>query len=77
MRAALRRVPARPTGLDRLLRLLVRGGFALLGWRVRAEGFEHLPRDPGGRFVPCVVAVAPHRGWIDPFLLLLAWPSAP
>src|SRR5450759_79787 len=24
--------------------------------------------------VPCVLAVAPHRGWIDPFLLLLAWP---
>lgn len=74
MRASLRTLPSHPTALDRAVRLGVRAGFALVGWRVRAEGFERLPRDAGGHVVPCVVAVAPHRGWIDPFLLLLAWP---
>lgn len=75
MRAELRRVPATPTRLDRLLTAIVRAGFAAVGWRVRAEGLERLPRDAAGRVRPCVVAIAPHRGWIDPFILLLAWPS--
>lgn len=60
--------------LLRAIRAGVRLGFALVGWRVRAEGLAHLPRDHAGRVAPCVVAVAPHRGWIDPFPLLLAWP---
>ncbi|MCU0506199.1 MAG: hypothetical protein MUE82_10615 [Chloroflexi bacterium] len=62
-------------GLDRAVRLAVRAAFALLGWRVRAEGMERLPRGPDGRVVPCVLAVAPHRGWPDPFLVVVAWPS--
>jgi 1-acyl-sn-glycerol-3-phosphate acyltransferase len=74
MRAAVARLPARQTRLDRALRLLVRAGFRLVGWSVTADGVERLPRDPAGRIVPCVLAVAPHRGWVDPFLLLLAWP---
>lgn len=74
MRAALVGLSARPGWLDRLVRLIVRSGFALVGWRIRAVGYERLPRDAAGRIVPCVVAVAPHRGWIDPFLLLLTWP---
>ena len=74
MRAALARLPARPTALDRGVRLVVRAGFRLVGWRVRAEGLVRLPRDRDGRVVPCVLAAAPHRGWTDPFILLLAWP---
>jgi 1-acyl-sn-glycerol-3-phosphate acyltransferase len=74
MRDALGRLPARPTTLDRGVRLVVRAGFRLVGWRVRAEGLVRLPRDRDGRVVPCVLAVAPHRGWMDPFILLLAWP---
>lgn len=73
-RAALRRLSPRRGPLDDLLRLVLRAGFALVGWRIRADGYDRLPRDAAGRVVPCVVAVAPHRGWIDPFLLLLAWP---
>jgi len=74
MRAALVDLSARPGWMDRLVRLVVRTGFALVGWRIQAAGYERLPRDGRGRVVPCVVAVAPHRGWIDPFLLLLTWP---
>jgi len=74
-RAALAAIEPRRGRLDRAIRLGVRVGFALVGWRVRAEGLGRLPRGPDGRAQPCVVAVAPHRGWIDPFLLLLAWPD--
>ncbi|MFH1474912.1 MAG: 1-acyl-sn-glycerol-3-phosphate acyltransferase [Chloroflexota bacterium] len=74
MRAALVGLRARPGWLDRVLRLVVRAGFALVGWRIRASGYDRLPRDAAGQVAPCVVAVAPHRGWVDPFLLLLTWP---
>jgi 1-acyl-sn-glycerol-3-phosphate acyltransferase len=74
MRAALVTTRARPGWLDRLVWLIGRAGFGLVGWRTRADGWDRLPRDAAGRVVPCVVAVAPHRGWTDPFLLLLTWP---
>ena len=74
MRAALTRLPAHTTRLDQVLCACVRAGFRLVGWSVHADGLERLPRDPLGGVVPCVLAVAPHRGWIDPFVLLLAWP---
>lgn len=74
MRAALVGLRARPGWLDRVVRAVVRAGFAVLGWRIRAAGYDRLPRDAAGRVIPCVIAVAPHRGWIDPFLLLLTWP---
>ncbi len=74
MRVALARLRPQHGRLDRFVRLAVGGGFALVGWRIRAAGYERLPRDPAGHVAPCVVAVAPHRGWIDPFLLLLTWP---
>src|SRR5487761_2208725 len=74
MRAAFAHLPASPTALDRAIRIGGRAGFLLVGWRVRAEGLERLPRDRAGRALPCVLAVAPPRGWVEPFLLLLAWP---
>lgn len=74
MRAALTRLPARPTTLDRSIRVCVGAACHLVGWSVQADGLERLPRDRNGVMVPCVLAVAPHRGWIDPFVLLLAWP---
>jgi 1-acyl-sn-glycerol-3-phosphate acyltransferase len=74
MHAALARLPARQTALDRVVRLGIRAGFGLVGWSVHADGLERLPRDRAGRALPCVLAVAPHRGWVDPFVLLLAWP---
>ncbi len=72
--AALRRVPARPGMLDRLVRVVVRAGFTLVGWRVGVDGLGNLPTGRDGRIAPCVLAAAPHRGWPDPFLVLLAWP---
>lgn len=74
-RAALEHVSPRRGSLDRLVSLVVRAGFTMVGWRIRVIGRDRLPRDQAGRIVPCVIAVAPHRGWIDPFLLLLAWPT--
>ncbi len=75
MRTALAGLAARQGRLDAVVLAVVRLGFAVVGWRLRASGLDLLPRDERGRVVPCVVAVAPHRGWIDPFLLLLAWPG--
>ena len=72
--AALRRVSPRQCALDLAVRAAVTAGFTLLGWRVRASGRGSLPRDADGRIRPCVLAAAPHRGWPDPFLVLLAWP---
>jgi 1-acyl-sn-glycerol-3-phosphate acyltransferase len=74
LRAALVGLQPRPGPLDLAVRLVVRAAFGLAGWRIRADGWDQLPRDATGRVVPCVVAVAPHRGWTDPFLLLLTWP---
>jgi 1-acyl-sn-glycerol-3-phosphate acyltransferase len=74
LRAGLAGLPARQGRLDAIVRFAVRCGFAAVGWRVHVSGIGSLPRDASGRVSPCVVAVAPHRGWIDPFLLLLAWP---
>jgi 1-acyl-sn-glycerol-3-phosphate acyltransferase len=75
MRSALAGLSPQQGPLDALVRAVVRLCFALVGWRVRASGLALLPRDDHGRVAPCVVAVAPHRGWIDPFVLLLAWPA--
>lgn len=77
-RAGLRHVSARPGHVDRLLRLAVRAGCALLAWQVETNGVAVLPRGGAGRGRPgagCVIAVSPHRAWIDPFLLIAAWPE--
>ncbi len=74
MHAALAGLSSRQGWLDRLVGIMVRVGFAVVGWRVHASGLHLLPRDERGRVAPCVMAIAPHRGWIDPFLLILAWP---
>lgn len=73
-RAELASLDPRQGPLLRAIRAGIRLGFAVIGWRVRAEGLVNLPRDAAGRVGPCVIAVAPHRGWVDPFPLLLAWP---
>jgi 1-acyl-sn-glycerol-3-phosphate acyltransferase len=70
----LGRLAGTPGRLDHALHLAVRLAAVPFGWRVVVDGVERLPRDAAGRVVPCVVAAAPHRGWTDPFLVLLAWP---
>lgn len=61
--------------MDGALRWLVRAGSRLVGWRIEAYGRRLLPVGIGGRPAGgCLVAPAPHRAWIDPFLLIAAWP---
>jgi 1-acyl-sn-glycerol-3-phosphate acyltransferase len=47
-------------------------GKGLLRLKIEIEGLEHVPTDE-----PVIVAAAPHRNWIDPFLILLALPALP
>ncbi|MBI3745775.1 MAG: 1-acyl-sn-glycerol-3-phosphate acyltransferase [Chloroflexi bacterium] len=55
------------------VRLLARAIlFGLFRFRIRAEGREHLPRQGG-----FILMGAAHRGWMDPFLVLHALPTAP
>lgn len=53
----------------RILRLLGHGLFRL---RFEFRGLEHVPRGE-----PLIVAAAPHRNWIDPFLIVIALPPEP
>ncbi len=62
--------------LERGLRLVMRLAFRLLGWRIERVDLDTLPVGPTGRpGAGCVVVAAPHRAWIEPFLLLSAWPA--
>jgi 1-acyl-sn-glycerol-3-phosphate acyltransferase len=56
-------------------RLVILGIFGL---RLRVEGREHIPRQPGGRPAGSYLLVAAsHRGWLDPFVALHAVPLEP
>jgi 1-acyl-sn-glycerol-3-phosphate acyltransferase len=72
---SLDRPPIVPTdgfrwGLSRRgLNLAIRGIF---GFRVDVAGHEQIPRGE-----PLIVAAAPHRNWIDPFLVLSVLPRRP
>jgi 1-acyl-sn-glycerol-3-phosphate acyltransferase len=74
-RAGLERTTWRQGRFERLLRGVIRAWCWAFGWRVVVRGLDQLPVGTGGApGAGCVVAVAPHRAWIDPFLLLAAWP---
>jgi 1-acyl-sn-glycerol-3-phosphate acyltransferase len=47
-------------------------GKGLLRFNIEIEGLELVPRGE-----PLIVAAAPHRNWIDPFLILLVLPPLP
>jgi 1-acyl-sn-glycerol-3-phosphate acyltransferase len=47
-------------------------GKGLLRFNIEVEGLEHVPRGE-----PLIVAGAPHRNWIDPFLILQVLPTLP
>ena len=53
----------------RLLLVIGRGIFRL---RFEFRGLEHVPTGE-----PLIVAAAPHRNWIDPFLIVMALPVGP
>jgi 1-acyl-sn-glycerol-3-phosphate acyltransferase len=67
----------RPSLLSRIQarvgrRLLSVIGRRLFGFKFDLRGLEHVP--PGE---PVIVAAAPHRGWIDSFLIIIALPPSP
>ncbi len=71
---ALGGLSARQGRFERLLRLVVRGWCWVMAWHVEIKHHGDLPRVgelPGSG---CVVAAAPHRAWVEPFLLMAAWP---
>jgi 1-acyl-sn-glycerol-3-phosphate acyltransferase len=73
-RLGLRRRSPRQGLLERGLRFAIRAACRACGWRVSIVSAPlpvHGGRPPGAG---CIVAAAPHRAWIDPFLLLAAWP---
>lgn len=53
-------------------RLLLLIGGKLFGFRFEFRGLEHVPAGE-----PVIVAAAPHRGWLDSFLIIMALPSSP
>jgi 1-acyl-sn-glycerol-3-phosphate acyltransferase len=85
-RAARRPRPFRQGSFETSLRLVIRTGCRLLGWRAEVQGIDRIPApgiDPasaGGagsrpRGAGCIIAGAPHRAWAEPFLLTVAWPA--
>ena len=72
---ALPALPKGHGGLERGLRLITRLAFRLFDWRLEVD-VEALPIGATGRpGAGCIVAPAPHRAWVEPFLLLSAWPA--
>jgi 1-acyl-sn-glycerol-3-phosphate acyltransferase len=53
-------------------RLLSMIGRRLFGFNFEFQGLEHVPAGE-----PVIVAAAPHRGWIDSFLIIMALPPSP
>jgi 1-acyl-sn-glycerol-3-phosphate acyltransferase len=53
-------------------RLLFVLGCGLFRLKLQFHGLEHVP--PGE---PLIIAAAPHRNWIDPFLVVMALPPLP
>lgn len=47
-------------------------GMGLFRFRIEVEGLEHVPTGES-----LIVAAAPHRSWIDPFLILTVLPPLP
>lgn len=67
----------------RVLRAMIRLGLRIPGWRLEVNGMERLPRydtatasaDPVRPGAGCLIVVVPHRAWVEPFLLMAAWPQ--
>jgi 1-acyl-sn-glycerol-3-phosphate acyltransferase len=75
-RAGLSRGSSRQGRFERWLRRAIRAWCRVCGWRLEVTFVAPLPaadgRPPGAG---CVVAGAPHRAWVEPFLLAAAWPD--
>lgn len=74
-RAQLLRMSRHQGPIERFGRVALRAWLRFVAWRVDVHASEPLPTTPGRRpGAGCIVAVAPHRAWVEPFLLLHAWP---
>ena len=72
---ALPALPKGHGGLERGLRLITRLAFRLFDWRLEMDA-DALPIGATARpGAGCIVAPPPHRAWVEPFLLLAAWPA--
>lgn len=74
-REALAHVPTRQGWFECLLRAVIRAWCRLVAWRV-VTTVAALPERDGVPAAGCVVVAAPHRAWVEPFLLVAAWPPA-
>lgn len=75
-RAALRRAPSHQGRFERALRSVIRAWCHLVAWHIEVTLRDPLPVVSGVRQgAGCIVAVAPHRSWVEPFLLVAAWPA--
>ncbi len=73
---ALARLSVRQGRFERLLRLAIRVGCRVFAFHVDVSFAADPRRRPGRRAgAGCVIAAAPHRAWIEPFLLVAAWPA--
>jgi 1-acyl-sn-glycerol-3-phosphate acyltransferase len=68
-----------PSRLDPAIRTVLRLAARLAGFSIRVQGREHVraataaARRDGGRGF--VLAGVPHRAWVDPLLVVVAWPA--
>lgn len=73
--SALDGVPTTQGRFERLLRIVIRAWCRVVGWDIETGGWAALPARAGGAAGSgCIVVAAPHRAWLEPFLLLAAWP---
>lgn len=72
--AGLAQGSARQGRFERALRLVVQLWCRVVGWRLDVTGADDLPTRDGVPGAGCVIAAAPHRAWVEPFLLIAAWP---
>jgi 1-acyl-sn-glycerol-3-phosphate acyltransferase len=64
----------RQGGPEAWLRRLFAAWCRVVGWSITVEFAAPLPTVGGRPGAGCVVAAAPHRAWVEPFLLFAAWP---
>jgi 1-acyl-sn-glycerol-3-phosphate acyltransferase len=69
----LESMPTRQDRRERLFRVLFGAWCRLVAWRLAVVQVP-LPEQSGVPGAGCIVAVAPHRAWLEPFLLLAVWP---
>jgi 1-acyl-sn-glycerol-3-phosphate acyltransferase len=74
--AALRMIPARQGFAEGVFRRFIRLWCWVCAWRVDVRYVADLPVANGTPGSGCLVVAAPHRAWLEPFLLVAAWPAS-